>query len=76
MQETVVERRVELALQGYRLDDLMRWAADKVIVGKRGRGAYLGHDGILYKSFAEDKKEALAKSTGRWLTDGWILCKN
>ena len=45
MQEIRRERRVELALQGYRLDDLMRWAADKVIVGKRGKGAYLGHDG-------------------------------
>lgn len=61
MQEIRRERRVELALQGYRLDDLMRWAADKVIVGKRGKGAYLGHDGVLYKSFAEDKHEALAK---------------
>lgn len=60
MQEIRRERRVELALQGYRFDDLMRWGAEKVIVGKRGRGAYLGKDGILYRSFAEDKKEALA----------------
>ncbi len=34
MQEIRRERRVELALQGYRLDDLMRWAGAKVIMGK------------------------------------------
>ena len=45
------ERRSELALQGYRLDDLMRWGAHKLIVRQRGGGAYLGTDGILYKSF-------------------------
>lgn len=66
MQEIRRERRVELALQGYRLDDLMRWNGAKVIVGKRGRGAYLGHDGILYKSFSEEQQEALATV----LTDG------
>lgn len=42
LQEIRRERRVELALQGYRLDDLMRWGGAKVIVNKRGRGAYLG----------------------------------
>lgn len=66
MQEIRRERRVELALQGYRLDDLMRWAGAKVIMGKRGKGAYLGHDGVLYKSFSTDKQEALATV----LTDG------
>lgn len=55
LQEIRRERRVELALQGYRLDDLMRWAAHSVLVGKRGRGAYLGHDGVLYKSYSEDQ---------------------
>lgn len=35
------ERQVELALEGYRFDDLMRWqAADEVIIGKRFKGAY------------------------------------
>lgn len=35
------ERRVELALEGYRFDDLMRWqAADEVIIGRRVKGAY------------------------------------
>lgn len=55
LQEVRRERRVELALQGYRLDDLMRWAAHNVFVGKRGRGAYLGHDGVLYKSYTEEE---------------------
>lgn len=33
------ERRVELALEGFRFDDIMRWAAaDELIVGKRPRG--------------------------------------
>lgn len=60
MQEIRRERRVELALQGYRYDDLMRWAASKVIEGKRGKGAYLGHDGVLYRSFSEESKIKLA----------------
>jgi hypothetical protein len=70
MQEIRRERRVELALQGYRLDDLMRWAGAKVIVGKRGRGAYLGEDGILYKSFDQKQQEALA--TVLVDGDGWM----
>lgn len=70
MQEIRRERRVELALQGYRLDDLMRWAAGNVIVGKRGKGAYLGHDGVLYKSFKEDRREAL--STVLVDANGWM----
>jgi hypothetical protein len=33
------ERRVELALEGFRLPDIMRWAAaDELIVGKRPKG--------------------------------------
>ncbi len=33
------ERRVELAMEGFRFDDIMRWAAaDELIVGKRPRG--------------------------------------
>lgn len=70
MQEIRRERRVELALQGYRLDDLMRWRAAKVFVGKRGRGAYLGEDGVLYKSFSDEKKEAL--STVLKDGNGWM----
>lgn len=33
------ERRVELACEGYRFDDLMRWAAASLIKGKRPLGA-------------------------------------
>jgi len=34
------ERRIELALEGFRLDDLLRWAAaDEIIQGKRWKGA-------------------------------------
>jgi hypothetical protein len=33
------ERRIELAAEGYRFDDIMRWAAaDELIVGKRPHG--------------------------------------
>lgn len=51
MQEIRRERRSELALQGFRLDDILRWRGHEVIAGKRGRGAYFGKDGILYRSF-------------------------
>jgi hypothetical protein len=35
------ERRVELALEGYRWDDIARWSlADNLIAGKRFRGSY------------------------------------
>lgn len=53
------ERRSELALQGFRLDDLMRWAAAKLIVGQRGRGAYIGNDGILFQSFSSSEQITL-----------------
>lgn len=33
------ERRIELALEGFRYDDLMRWAAADLIQGKRWKGA-------------------------------------
>ncbi len=38
------ERRVEFALEGYRWDDLTRWQADELIVGKRYKGAYFSQD--------------------------------
>jgi hypothetical protein len=40
------ERRVELACEGFRLDDIMRWAAaDVLVVGKRPLGAlFVGSD--------------------------------
>lgn len=59
MQEIRRERRAELAFQGFRQDDLMRWAGHKLIKGKRGLGAYLGTDGVLYKSFSPKAQESL-----------------
>lgn len=59
MQEIRRERRVELALQGYRLDDLMRWNGAKAFAGKRGRGAYFGKESLLYNSFTDEQKEKL-----------------
>ncbi|MGL4364153.1 MAG: RagB/SusD family nutrient uptake outer membrane protein [Bacteroidales bacterium] len=70
LQEIRRERRVELALQGYRLDDLMRWAGASVIAGKRGKGAYLGKDGILYKSFSPEAQKTL--ETLLVDADGWL----
>ncbi|MDD4109724.1 MAG: RagB/SusD family nutrient uptake outer membrane protein, partial [Prolixibacteraceae bacterium] len=43
------ERRVELAFEGYRNDDLRRWAAGDLIKGKRWKGARF----ILGKSFPQ-----------------------
>lgn len=57
MQEIRRERRVELALQGYRLDDLMRWNGAKAFAGKRGRGAYFGKESLLYNSFTDEQKK-------------------
>ena len=34
------EREVELFSEGFSFDDLMRWKADKLFVGKRPKGAY------------------------------------
>jgi hypothetical protein len=34
------ERQVELFSEGFRFDDLMRWKGEKLIVGKRPKGAY------------------------------------
>jgi hypothetical protein len=42
LQEIRRERKVELACEGYRLDDILRWAAaDELIRGKRPLGAVL-----------------------------------
>ena len=39
------ERRVEFACEGFRLNDLLRWKADALIVGKRLKGMlYIGSD--------------------------------
>ena len=62
LQEIRRERRSELALQGFRLDDLMRWRGDKLIVGKRGKGAYIykgSDESLLFKSFSPDNQERI-----------------
>lgn len=61
LQEIRREQRSELALQGFRLDDLMRWAEAGTLKGMkgRGRGAYLGEDGILYQSYSPKDHETL-----------------
>lgn len=63
LQEIRRERRSELSLQGFRLDDLMRWAAHKLIVNKRGKGAYLGKESVLYKSLSEEKRTIVDSRT-------------
>ena len=40
LQEIRRERTIELYGEGFRFDDLMRWRADKMIVGKRFTGTY------------------------------------
>lgn len=70
LQEIRREHRSELALQGFRLDDLMRWKADKLIVGKRGKGAYVGDESILFKSYSPDNqkriRERLTLDDNKW----------
>lgn len=72
LQEIRRERRSELALQGFRLDDLMRWRQAGILKGVegRGRGAYLGEDEVLYQSFSPDARKSLRLV----LTDkkGWM----
>ena len=70
MQEIRRERRAELAFQGFRQDDLMRWAGHKLIKGQRGLGAYLGTDGVLYKSFSPKAQESLGLVSTN--DSGWI----
>jgi hypothetical protein len=40
LQEIRRERKVELFGEGYRWDDLMRWSAHKLFIGKRPQGAF------------------------------------
>ena len=53
LQEIRRERRVELAMQGFRLDDILRWRAHGLIQNKRQLGAYFGDDSDLFKSFTD-----------------------
>jgi len=48
------ERRVEMALEGKRFDDLMRWAAaDELIVGKRLQGFKIIGSGAMETEFSD-----------------------
>jgi hypothetical protein len=44
LQEIRRERTVELMTEGFRLDDIMRWAAHKLVVGKRPKGAFYSNE--------------------------------
>lgn len=68
VQEVRRERRSELSLQGFRLDDLMRWRAAGVLKGVkgRGRGAYLGEESVLYKSFLRGACVVEADGSKKW----------
>ena len=48
LQEIRRERTVELINEGFRLDDLMRWGAHKLFVGKRPKGAY--YETLIYNT--------------------------
>ena len=73
MQEIRRERRSELALQGFRLDDILRWRGHEVLAGRRGRGAYFGNDGVLYRSF--NRNDAAVMEVVRNIpvdSEGWM----
>lgn len=56
LQEVRRERAVELMTEGFRLDDLLRWRADKLIVGKRPKGAFYSNE--LKTAYANLKVDA------------------
>jgi hypothetical protein len=56
LQEVRRERTVELITEGFRLDDLMRWRADKLFVGKRPKGAFYSTE--LKTAYANLKVDA------------------
>lgn len=74
LQEIRRERRSELALQGFRLDDILRWRGDKVLVNQRGKGAYIGYNtaatSTLFKAFSSSD-QAIIKSRLTLDGDGW-----
>ena len=54
------ERTVELMAEGFRRDDILRWAAHKLIIGKRPKGAFYSDE--LKKAFTN-----LAVDAGNFL---------
>ena len=72
------ERRIELALEGFRFDDIMRWAAaDELIVGKRTKGARF-IEGVSFPEI-EDQISDISVDENRYIDryidrlgpDGW-----
>lgn len=68
------EREVELLTEGFRLDDLMRWSAHKLFVGKRPKGAYYtaelkaAYPNLVVdaNNFLDPYKTALTGANGGW----------
>jgi hypothetical protein len=62
------ERRVELALEGKRFDDLMRWAAaDELIVGKRLEGFKIVGSGAMETEFADEINASLLVNSNGYI---------
>lgn len=68
------ERAVELLTEGFRFDDLMRWAAHKLFVDKRPKGAYYSAELkaafpnliVDENNFLDPYKTALNGANGGW----------
>ena len=74
LQEIRRERAAELMTEGFRLDDLMRWAAHKLFAGKRPKGAYYSAElkaafpnlVVDANNFLDPYKTALSGPNGGW----------
>jgi len=74
LQEIRRERTAELMTEGFRLDDLMRWAAHKLFAGKRPKGAFYSAElkaafpglAVDANNFLDPYKTALSGPNGGW----------
>lgn len=74
LQEIRRERAVELLTEGFRFDDLMRWAAHKLFVDKRPKGVYYSAElkaafpnlTVDENNFLDPYKTALNGANGGW----------